>query len=51
MINRTQNKSLCLYNMCVRCVYLLCTYIKTQTYSIYFDNTYMYIYINIIYII
>ncbi len=35
--------------MCVYCVYLLC--IKTHTYSIYFENIYMYlhVYIYIIY--
>ncbi len=35
--------------MCVFCVYLLC--INTHTCSIYFENIYVYIYINIIYII
>ncbi len=52
-INRIQNKSFCLHNMCVFCVYLLC--IHKHTYSIYFENIYMYlhvyIYIHIIYII
>ncbi len=41
--------------MCVFWVYLLCIYINTHTYSIYFENIYMYlhvyIYINVIYII
>ncbi len=53
VINRNQNKSFCLHNMCVLCVYLL-VYINTHTYSIYFENMSMYlqvyIYIHIIYI-
>ncbi len=41
--------------MCVYCVYIYNVYINTHTYSIYFENIYMYlnvyIYIHIIYII
>ncbi len=54
-INRIQNKRFCLDNICVYCVYLLCVYIKTHTYSVYLENIYMYlhvyIYIHINYII
>ncbi len=59
MINRIQNKSFCLQNICVCAVYIYYVYINTHTYSIYFENIYMYIcnilyillYINIIYIL
>ncbi len=54
-INRIQNKSFCLHNICVCTVDIYYAYIKTHTYSIYLENIYMYlhvyIYINIIYII
>ncbi len=43
-INRIQNKSLCLH-MCVYCVFLLCIY--KDTYSIYFENIYMYVHVYI----
>ncbi len=53
-INRIQNKSFCLRNICVCTVYIY-VYINTHTYSIYFENIYMhlrvYIYIHINYII
>ncbi len=39
-----------IYNICVYCVYLLCIYKDTHIqYTVYFENIYMYIYINIIY--
>ncbi len=46
VINRIQNKSFCLHIMCVYCVY-----INTHTYSIYFENIYMYLHVYIIHII
>ncbi len=53
-INRIQNKSFCLHNIYVCSVYIYYVYINTHTYSIYFENIYMYlhvcIYIHIIYI-
>ncbi len=48
-INRIQNKSFCLHNICVCAEYIYYVYVNTHTYSIYFEN--VYIYINIIYII
>ncbi len=42
MINRIQNKSFCLHNMCV---YIYYGYINTHTYSLYFENIYMYIHL------
>ncbi len=55
VINRIQNKSFCLYNICVCAVCIHCVFKKTHTYSIYFENIYMYlhvyVYIHIIYII
>ncbi len=55
VINRIQNKSFCLHNICVCTVYIYYAYINTHTYSIYFENIYMYlhvyIYIHILYII
>ncbi len=39
-INRIQNKSFCLCNIWV-CIYYV--YIKTHTYSIYFEYIYMYL--------
>ncbi len=41
MINRIQNKSFCLHNMCVYCVYYY-AYTNTPTACIYFENIYMY---------
>ncbi len=35
VINRIQNKSFCLHNIWVYCVYLLCVYIKAHTHGIY----------------
>ncbi len=53
-INRIQNKSFCLHNIYACSVYIYYVYINTHTYSIYFENIYMYlhvcIYIHIIYI-
>ncbi len=42
-INRIQNKSFCLHNICVLFIYYV--YINTHTYSIYFENIYMYIHL------
>ncbi len=54
-INRIQNKRICLHNIFVCIVYIYYVYINTHTYSIYFENIYLYlhkyIYIHIIYII
>ncbi len=44
-INRIQNKSFCLHNICVCAVYIYYVYINTHTYSIYFENIYMYIHL------
>ncbi len=41
VINRIQNKKICLHNICVCVVYIM----YTQTYSIYFENIYMHIFI------
>ncbi len=43
VINRIQNKSFCLYNICMCAVYIYYVYINTHTYGIYFENIYMYI--------
>ncbi len=48
VINRIQNKSFCLHNICVCSVYIYYVYINTCTYSIYFEKyihvfTYKYI--------
>ncbi len=44
-INRIQNKSFCLHNICVCSVYIYYVYINPHTYSIYFENIYMSIFI------
>ncbi len=40
-INRIQNKRFCLHNISVCSVYIYYAYINTYTYSIYFENIYM----------
>ncbi len=51
VINRIQNKSFCLHNICVCTVFIYYVYINTYTRSIYFENMFMYlhVYIYIIY--
>ncbi len=44
-LNRIQNKSFYLHNISVCTVYIYYVYINTHTYSIYFENIYMYIFI------
>ncbi len=44
-INRIQNKVIYLHNISVCTVYIYYVYINTHTYSIYFKNIYMYIFI------
>ncbi len=44
-INHIQNKSFCLHNMCVYTVCIYYVYINTHTYSMYFENIYMYLYV------
>ncbi len=47
MINLIQNKS-----FCVCMVYIsVCVYINTHTYSIYFENIYIYIFLDFIWYI
>ncbi len=46
-INCIQNKSFCLYHICVCTVYIYYVYIKTHTYSIHFENMFLYVYIYI----
>ncbi len=44
MINRIQNKSFCLHNICVCMVYIYYVYIDTHTCMIYFRKiSYVYI--------
>ncbi len=45
LIKHIQNKSFCLHNICVCTVYIYYVYMHTLTYSIYFGNIYMHIYI------
>ncbi len=40
VVNSIQNKGFCLYNISV---YIYYVYMKIHTYSIYFENTYMYL--------
>ncbi len=42
-INRIQNKSFCLHNICVCTVCIYYAYINTHTYGIYLENMYMYL--------
>ncbi len=53
MINRIQNKSFCLHNVCVcvYCVCLLCIYKCTHIQYIFWKYLHVYIYIHRIYII
>ncbi len=44
-INRIQNKSFCLHNICVYTVYIYYVYINTHTYRIYLENIYVYTFI------
>ncbi len=44
-INRIQNKSFCLHNICVYTVYIYYVYLNAHTYSIYFENISMYMFI------
>ncbi len=50
VINLIQNKSFCLHNICVYCVYLLCIYKYTHIENIYV-YTFIYSYFYILYII
>ncbi len=45
MIIHIQNKGFCLHNICVYTVYIYYVYVNTHTYSIYFENISMYIYL------
>ncbi len=47
VINRIQNKSFCLHYICMCTVYIYYVYINTHTYSIYFENIYMFIHLYI----
>ncbi len=49
VINRIQNKGFCLHNICMCTVHIYCVYINTHTYSKYFENIYMYIFIFLYY--
>ncbi len=42
VINHIQNKSFCLNNICVCSVYIYYVYINIHTYSIYFENIYVF---------
>ncbi len=42
-VKRIQNKSFCLHNICMCTVCIYYVYINVHTYSIYFENIYMYI--------
>ncbi len=42
-INHIRNLSFCLHNMCVCIVHIYYVYLNTHTYSIYFENIYMYL--------
>ncbi len=44
---KRSKKKFCLHNMCVYTVYIYYVYINTQTYSIYFENIYMFIHLYI----
>ncbi len=50
VINHIQNKSFCLHNIYVCTVYIYYVYINTHSYSIYFENIYMHIFIFILFI-
>ncbi len=41
-INRIQNKSFCLHNICVCSVYIYYVYKNTHTHTVYFEYIYMY---------
>ncbi len=41
-INRIQNKHFCLHTISVLYVFIYYVYINMHTYSIYFENIYMY---------
>ncbi len=47
MINRIQNKSVGLHNICVRTVSIYYVYLNTHTYSMYLENIYMYMHLYI----
>ncbi len=45
VINCIQNKSFCLHNICTSTVFIYYVYLNTQTFSIYLENIYIYIFI------
>ncbi len=49
MINRIQNKSFCLHNICVSCVYLLCIYKYTHKHVYISEKKMLCLYIKYMY--